>query len=155
MRARVLAAIGLGGLAALALAYWLTVEPAPSIRVRWRDTVASEQQAALERRYLLSNPRAPIQRSIAYDLLDTRRRNIEALVRDPAVADTNDIDRNAFEVPFDTAYGERWMWVAHRTPGLRDERARWALIVLLAALGLAGLRGLSGTRGGVEVGGDR
>jgi len=146
MRNRVLAAIGLGGLAALAIAYWLTHEPAPSIRVRWRDEVTSERQAALERKYQLSNARAPQRRSIAYDLLDTRQQNIKALVLDPAVADTADIDRDCFQIPFEAAYGERWMWVAHRTPGLRDARVRWMLIVALAAMAIAGLRGGSAVR---------
>jgi len=138
---RVLFAIGLGGLAAFGLAYWLTYEPAPAVRVRWRDDVTAEQQATLERRYLLSNGRAPMDRSIAYDLLDTSRRNIEALVRDPAVADTNDIDRDNYEMPFEAAYGERWMWIAHRTPLLRDGRIRWTLIGVLAGLTILGWRG--------------
>ena len=140
MRRRALSVIGLGGLAALGLVYWLTYEPAPSIRVRWRANVTSEQQAALERKYLLVNGRAPTGRSIAYDLLDTRHDNIKALVLDPDVADTNDIDRHQFEVPFDFAYGEGWMWVADRTPVLRNARFRWTLIVILVAMAVLGLR---------------
>src|SRR5438128_1108805 len=140
MRRRALSVIGLGGLAALGFAYWLTVEPAPAIRVRWRDDVTSDRQAALERKYLLVNGRAPSGRSIAYDLLDTRRDNIRALVRDPEVRDTNDVDRRQFDVPFDFAYGDSWMWVAHRTPVLRDARIRWTLIVILVAMAGFGLR---------------
>lgn len=138
--ARWLAAIGLAGLALLGFTWWLTREPAPSIRVRWRDDVSAERQVELERRYRLSNPRAPQNRSIAYDLLDTSHGNVEALVRDPEVADTQDVDRDEYEVPFDTAYGERWMWLADRTPGVRDSRVRWALIVALAAMTVAGVR---------------
>lgn len=153
MRHRVLSAIGLSGLAALSLAYWLTYEPAPAVRVRWRETVTPQQQAGLERKYLLSNGRAPMAdgRSIAYDLLDTRRSNVEALVRDPVVADTNDIDRDNYEVPFEAAYGDRWMWLAHRTPVLRDTRVRWALIAALLLMAICGrqrvrwARGQSGT----------
>lgn len=140
MRRRLLAAIGLGGLAVLGIAYWLTYEPAPSIRVRWRDDVTSERQAVLERRYQLSNGRAPQGRSLAYDLLDTRQSNIKALVLDPAVADTHDIDRESYEIPFERAYGERWMWVAHRIPVLRDAWVRWTLIVALAVMAIAGFR---------------
>lgn len=124
-----LSAIGRGGLAALGLAYWLTYEPAPAIRVRWRNEVTSERQAALERKYQLSNGRAPQGRSFAYDFLDIRRSNIEALVLDPNVADMNDIDRERFEIPFEATYGDSWMWVAHRTPVLRNVRIRWTLIV--------------------------
>jgi len=98
--------VGAGGLAALFAMFWLTREPAPAIRVRWRDDVTAAQQRALERAYLLADGRAPQGRSIAYDLLDTRSANIRALVLDPNVADTNDIDRDAYGVPFDTAYGE-------------------------------------------------
>jgi hypothetical protein len=149
VRARVLSALGLGGLAALGLAYWLTYEPAPAIRVRWRDDVTSARQATLERRYLLSNGRAPLGRSIAYDLLDTRRSNIEALVLDPDVADTHDVDRDNFEIPFETAYGDRWMWVAHRTPVLRDNSVRWTLIAVLA--GMATLGRAQKRRHGTEI----
>ncbi len=140
MPRRSLSVIGVAGLAALGFAYWFTYEPAPSIRVRWRDDVTNQRQAALERKYLLVNGRAPSGRSIAYDLLDTRRENIKALVQDPEVRDTNDLDRHTFELPLDFAYGDSWMWVAHRTPVLRDTRARWTLIVILALMAVLGLR---------------
>lgn len=138
--------IGVGGLAALAFAYWFTYEPAPGIRVRWRDHVSQELQESRERKYMLSNRRAPhpdAPRSLAYDLLDTSRSNIEALVKDPAVYDTNDIDdEDAFQVRLGTAYGDEWLWVAHRTPLLRIAWVRWTLIFGLAALTIAGLRDL-------------
>ena len=140
MRRRVLSVIGVAGLAALGLAYWFTYEPAPSIRVRWRDDVTSERQAALERKYLLVNGRAPAGRSIAYDLLDTRRANIKALVLDPDVLDMTDIDRDRFEVPYETPYGESWMWVADRIPLLRYAPVRWTLIVTLVVMVAAGRR---------------
>lgn len=132
--------MGLAGLALLGFAWWLTHEPAPSIRVRWRDDVSPEHQVAMERRYRLSNGRAPQGRSIAYDLLDTSRGNVEALVRDPDVADTQDVDRDRYAIPFDTAYGERWMWAADRMPGLRDPRIRYTVIIALAAMTLAGVK---------------
>ena len=146
MARRWLSMIGVAGLAALGFAYWFTYEPAPSIRVRWRDDVTSQRQAALERKYLLANGRAPSGRSIAYDLLDTRRENIKALVQDPDVRDTNDLDRHQFEVPLDFAYGDSWMWVADRTPVLRNTRARWTLIVILALMAVVGLRQERGQR---------
>jgi hypothetical protein len=125
---------------ALGLAYWLTIEPAPAVRVQWRPGVSEEQQAALERRYLLVNARDRLDGgSIAYDLLDTSVRNIRALVADEAVADTADIDRDAFTIPFDTEYGGEWMWMAHRLPGLRDERVRRGAIAVLAVMAIGGL----------------
>jgi hypothetical protein len=133
--------LGATGLAALGGIYWFTYEPAPAVRVRWRDDLSVDRQAELERHYLLSNRRAPhpeAPRSFAYDLLDTRPANIEALVRDPDVGDTNDIDREHFVIRVDRQSGERWMWAAHRTPGLRDARVRWSLVAVLAGFLVCG-----------------
>ena len=138
--------VGLGGLTALACAYWFTYEPAPGVRVSWRPGIALEQQEALERKYMLSNRRGFMSGSLAYDLLDTTHANIEALLKDPAVVDTNDIDDEWMRVRLGTDYGDEWMWVAHRTPLLRYGEVRWALIVMLAAMAGAGLRGLSRPR---------
>lgn len=136
---RWLGAIGSAGLAVLALAYWLTYEPAPRIRVLWREGVTAEQQAVLERRYLLLNGRERIvEGSMAYDLLDTSLSNLRALVHDPAVADTTDVDRDTYVVPFETDYGGEWMWIAHRVPGLRDARVRHSLIAGLLAMAIGG-----------------
>jgi hypothetical protein len=140
-------AIGLFGLATYACAYWFTYEPAPGVRVRWRDTVSLEQQASLERKYLLVDrvgPHPDASRSFGYALLDTRRSNIEALVKDPAVFDTNDIEdeEGEFFVRLGTAYSDRWMWVAHRTPLLRYGAVRWVLILGLAGLVIRGAAGL-------------
>ena len=133
-------AAGAAGLAALALAYWLTIEPAPRVRVLWRDDVRPPQQVTLEQKYLLVNGRDRMASgSVAYDLLDTSSRNIQALVEDPAISDTNDIDRSTFVVRFDVEYGERWMWIAHRTPGLRAGWARAVFTILLAAMAVWGL----------------
>ena len=144
-RAAWCADVGLAGLAALAFAYWFSYEPAPGIRVQWQPGVAIEEQTALERKYLLSNRRAPHSEqplSLAYDLLDTRRSNIEALLENPAVADTNDIDDEWARVRLGTAYDDGWMWVAHRTPLLRYGWIRWTLIAVLTAMALFGVRGL-------------
>lgn len=45
--------IGVLGLALLGFACGLTYEPAPRIRVRWREGATPQQRAALERKYLL------------------------------------------------------------------------------------------------------
>ena len=140
--------VGLGGLAALAFAYWFTYEPAPGIRVSWKAGTTLEQQQALERKYMLSNRRAPMTGSLAYDLLDTTHANVQALLKDPAVIDTNDIDDQWARVRLGTAYGDEWMWVAHRTPLLRDREIRWGLIAMLAVTAVLGLRGLLRTRSG-------
>jgi hypothetical protein len=132
--------IGVAGLSALALGYWLTYEPAPAVRVQWREGLTPQQHEALERKYLLVNGRDQIPGgSIAYDLLDTSARNLRALVRDAAVADTGDIDRDTFTIPFDTEYGQSWMWIAYRIPGLRQEEMRRVVTVLLVIMAISGL----------------
>lgn len=97
---------------------------------------------------MLSNRRAPMNGSLAYDLLDTTHANIEALLKDPAVVDTNDIDDEWARVRLGTAYGDEWMWVADRTPLLRDVRIRWTLLATLAVTAVLGLRGLLRPRTG-------
>lgn len=139
------AGIGLTGLAALIFAYWFTHEPAPGIRVTWRSGVTLDAQEAAERKYLLASRRAPHEeqpRSLAYDLLDTRQSNIAALLNDPAVEDTNDIDDQWARVRLGTAYGDQWMWVAHRTPLLRYREVRWTLVVTLSGAAVFGVWGL-------------
>jgi len=92
---------------------------------------------------MLSNRRAPMPSgSLAYDLLDTTHDNIDALLKDPAVVDTNDIDDEWARVRLGTAYGDEWMWVADRTPLLRHREVRGALMLTLAATAAFGLRGL-------------
>jgi hypothetical protein len=107
--------------------------------VSWRPGVTLEQQEALEQKYMLSNRRAPMTGSLAYDLLDTTHANIDALLKDPAVVDTNDIDDEWARVRLGTAYGDNWMWVADRTPLLRYRWLRWGVIVTLAAMAATGL----------------
>jgi len=132
---------GLAGLALLAAAYWVTREPAPRIRVLWRDGTTIQQQAALEASYFLLNARDRLpEGSLAYDLLDASRSNIRRLVEDPAVADTNDIDRHLYVVEPDTDRGDERTWVAYRVPGLRGAWSRRAVILLLAIAALVGLR---------------
>ena len=136
-----LGTLGMAGLMLLGLAYAFTYEPAPRVRVQWREDVTAQQRSALERKYLLSSERDPIPHgSIAYDLLDTRQSNIRAMVEDPAVADTGDIDRDAYIVPFQAEYGEGWMWIAHRAPGIRDVRVRTSVIAALMIMTVSGLR---------------
>ncbi|MBI3049030.1 MAG: hypothetical protein HYY76_12055 [Acidobacteria bacterium] len=137
---RGIGALGFLGLTLLGLAYWLTYEPAPRVRVLWRPDLTAEQRAALEEKYLLLNRRDRLpEGSLAYDLLDTSPRNLRALVDDPAILDTNDIERHALVVVFDVDYGREWMWIAHRTPWLRDRRTRNVLILVLALMAIGGL----------------
>ena len=103
------------------------VRTGPQVSVLWRAGIGPERRAVLERRFLLVNPIVDQDR-LAYDLLDTSRGNLEALVTEPDVADTDRISQERFEVPFDIPYGDSWMWVAHRTPILRTPGVVRALV---------------------------
>jgi len=140
LRAWLLVIAGLAGLIALRAAYDLTWEPAPSVRVRWREATTDARRAQLERKYRLIDPRSHEGRSYSYMLMDTSRSNIEALVKDPEAADTNDIDRRRFEIPWTTAESRiRYLWLADRIPGLRQPPARWTVIGILAVMTAFGL----------------
>ena len=117
-RARVAAVAAASLLVAFGVAYYLTYEPAVRIGIRWRDGVTVERRAELERRFRLVNG-APSEKQFTYDLLDTRRVNIEALVNEVDAEDTESLSRSTYTVPPDITYGRSWMWVAHRIPGLR------------------------------------
>lgn len=135
LRAWLLLIVGLLGLVSLRVAYNVTYEPAPAVRVRWRDLTTDARRVQLERKYRLTDPAAPEGLSYSYVLMDTSRRNIEALVKDPEAADTNDIDRRKFAIPWTTAESRvRVTWVAERIPGLRQPPVRWALVGVLAAM---------------------
>ena len=112
------AALAAGVLLALGLSYYFTYEPAPEIRILWRPGIAPERRAELERRFLLVNP-VPYEDRLLYDLLDTSRGNVEALVKQREIADTDRVDRVRYTIPFEIPYGASWMWAAHRTPMLR------------------------------------
>src|SRR4051812_29684548 len=125
--ALILLIVGGTGLFLFLAVYALTREHPPTIRVRWRDDVGIQRQEELARRYLLVEKRsqaADARQSFAYDLLDTRPANIEALVTDPEIADTNDVDRDHFRIRAAADQGAGWTWVAYRTPGLRDQTVR-------------------------------
>jgi hypothetical protein len=124
------------GLATLAVGYAMTRESAPSVKVRWRADVTRSRQDALERAYALGDRSGPDEDSpqtYSYVLRDTRRRNIESLVKDPAAADTSRIDRSEYVIAAGNQHGSADMWVADRLPGLRDTRVR-AVVVLLCVL---------------------
>jgi hypothetical protein len=135
--ARMAAAIAGCVLLALGAAYYLTYEPAPRIAILWRQGIEPERRAELERRFLLVN-RAPERERFEYDLLDTSRGNIEALVREPDAADTDRVDRQTFVVPFDVPYGASWMWVAHRLPVLRTRGVVPGIVLTCVAVLIAG-----------------
>jgi hypothetical protein len=127
---------------ALGAAYYFTIEPSPTVSIRWREDVTEAQRAALERRYLLVKPTVHESRTFRYDLLDVSRSNLEAMVNEPALEDSGNIDRHTLVFPPDYPYGTSWMWLAHRIPVLRARGVVPALAggcVVVMALGLVRL----------------
>lgn len=73
----------------------------PEVTVRWREGITTAEREALERRHGLQNGE-PVEDTATgweYELRDRSRENITALVRDPAVDDTANIDREAMTAP--------------------------------------------------------
>jgi hypothetical protein len=124
----------------LGVTYYFTYEPAPRIAIRWPAEIDPERRQELERRFLLVNPAVEGDR-VEYDLLDTSRDNVEALVREPDVFDTDRISRERFTLPLDVPYGTSWMWIAHRTPLLRIPGVVGAIVAICAAATAAWLAG--------------
>ena len=83
--------------AAAAAATLRFVDPAmaPRINIRWAPAVDASRRAAAERRFHLLRGELKDGRTWAYDLGDVSRRNVRALVADPAVEDTHYINRSA------------------------------------------------------------
>ena len=118
LTARVAVAVSGATLLALGLAYSLTYEPAPEIRILWRADLDPARRTELERTFLLVNSN-PFADRLSYDLLDTIPGNVEALVNERDILDTDRVDRVGFTIPSDIPYGSSWMWIANRTPVLR------------------------------------
>jgi hypothetical protein len=131
-------------LAAFGAAYFFTCEPSLTVKIRWRADVDVARRAALERKFLLVNPSPQERRTVRYDLLDTSRSNLKAILDNPAVEDTTDIDRVSFSLPADYPYGSSWRWIAHRTPLLRIPGVVEGLVgvcaVVLAVSSVAAIR---------------
>ncbi len=120
-------------LATLGGAYYLTREPAPEIRIGWRDGIEANRRAELERHFRLVRP-APFEDRLTYDLLDTSRANVKALVNERDIQDTDRVDREHFAIPPDVPYGSSWMWIAHRLPILRNPGVVEGTVVTCAAV---------------------
>lgn len=68
------------------------------VYVRWQPSIGEPARAALENRFHLADGRQLDQHTWRYDLIEPSRENIRALVIDPAVADTHDIDRPSYSL---------------------------------------------------------
>ena len=73
----------------------------PRVSVRWQGTIGTTDRLALEQSHELRNGRQDDDQNDLvwrYELGDWSREAVAALVNDPAVADTNYIDRSTYEV---------------------------------------------------------
>ena len=75
---------------------WCAAPQPIFVHLRWAPDVDDTAREEAERRYSLSQPEALEGRTWGYTLSDLSTANIRALVSDPAVEDTQDIDRTAF-----------------------------------------------------------
>ena len=73
------------------------------VNVRWDVTVDDAARFQLEQRYTLARPDPQGDRTFSYALTDRSLENISNLVRNPAVEDTHQIDRNEFRVESSSA----------------------------------------------------
>jgi hypothetical protein len=75
------------------------------VHVRWSESVVPSARAALESKHQLTDPRHDSGRTWSYVLNDTRITAIQRLVLDPAVEDTQYIDRQRFRLAGEAALG--------------------------------------------------
>ena len=107
-----------------------------SVDVRWAATVDDAARVQLEQRYRLARPEPNGDRTFSYALTDRSRENVRNLVVDPAVEDTNNIDRPASRVESSAP------WLPYVTPSPIIPAGLEYLSVLgflggLASIGLA------------------
>lgn len=124
-------------LAAMYLAYEATAGPALVVSVRWHPEATPEDRRAAESTYLLSHALHRGPDNSTYDLLDTSRSNIGALVNDPRVADTHGVDRTTF-TPAGDPSEETVTSVLARVPWLRHPGRRADLVLALLLVALPG-----------------
>ena len=67
--------------------------PGARVHVRWQASVTEPVRQSLEARFQLADGQKLDESTWRYDLVDPSRENVRALVSEPAVADTHDIDR--------------------------------------------------------------
>jgi hypothetical protein len=78
------------------IARLVTGPPGGLVHVRWDTSVDASARQELEARFRLTDGEPLGESTWRYDLLDPSRDNIRDLVKDPAVADTEHIDRSRF-----------------------------------------------------------
>jgi hypothetical protein len=119
---RTAALVGASVLALLGGTYYFTYEPAPQVTISWRESTTFDRRGDVERWFGLVRGRDREGRTVTYDLVDTRRENINELLEQPEVEAVGYIDPVTNTVPADAPYGRGWMWLGDRLPEARVYR---------------------------------
>lgn len=106
------------------------------VHVRWAPSVDPATREQIERAHSLTRPEPIPPRTWAYYLTDVSTENIRRLVGNPAVEDTDSIDRSAFQI---VPWAARGPYERRRAETL-DFAARACLFVGLVAIALWGLQ---------------
>jgi hypothetical protein len=96
--------------------FWAQYQP-PRIHVRWSESVIPSARAALESQHQLRDPQHDSGRTWSYLPGDASTAAIRGLVLDPAVEDTQKIDRQRFRLTEEGSFGPLegpfwWLWAA-------------------------------------------
>ena len=120
----------------------LTGPPGGRVHVRWQASVDSSLRQRLEAQYRLADPEPLDDRTWRYDLIDPRTETIRAIVNDPAVADTHDINRSGYALDAAAVRTSRRQRFAAGDAVVAGADALAAIAAILgalvAAIGLAG-----------------
>ena len=108
-----------------------------NVDVRWAATVDDGARVQLEQRYRLARPDPKEDRTFSYALTDHSLENISNLVRDPAVEDTNHIDRTAARIESSA----RWLPYVTPRPGIPVGLEYLSVLGFLGGLATIGLAG--------------
>src|SRR5262245_28278769 len=133
--------------------------PGGRVHVRWQASVDSTQRQRLEAQYRLADPEPLDDNTWRYDLIGPRTETIRAIVNDPAVADTPDLNRSGYGLGAGTVRASR----RQRFPAGdavvagADVLAVIAAILgaLLAGIGLAGHGHTAASTSSLVIGGGR
>jgi hypothetical protein len=116
--------------------------PGGRVHVRWQASVDTATRQRLEAQYRLADREQLDDHTWRYDLIDPRTDTIRAIVNDPAVADTHDINRDGYALDAAAVRTSRRQRFAagDAMVAAADALAVIAavLAVLLAGIGLAG-----------------
>src|SRR5687767_3904271 len=88
---------GAAAFAVLASIPFIFGTPLPQIHIEWRD-ISSGERTIVERRFALTEPTRLGGNVWSYVPTDTSRERLFAIVSEPAVADTNGINRRTFSI---------------------------------------------------------